>query len=50
MEYKPIITEIPATIDILTRRPLDCVRRLNVAAYAHVSTKSKEQLSSYENQ
>jgi len=50
MDYTPIITEIPATIDILTRCPLDVIRLLNVAAYARVSTKSLEQLSSYENQ
>jgi DNA invertase Pin-like site-specific DNA recombinase len=47
MEYHPIITEIPATIDIQTLRPLDVEVKLRVAAYARVSTKSDEQLNSY---
>jgi predicted site-specific integrase-resolvase len=50
MSNNPIITEIPATIDMKTFRPLDSAVKLRVAAYARVSTNQEEQLSSYKAQ
>jgi len=49
-QFTPTITVIPATLDLFTYRPLGCTRKLRTAGYARVSTKSEEQLNSYENQ
>ena len=44
------ITIIPATIDPITLNPLGVIKKRRTAAYARVSTKQEEQLSSYDAQ
>lgn len=44
------ITIIPATIDPITLNPLGVTKKRRTAAYARVSTKQEEQLSSYDAQ
>ena len=44
------VTVIPATMDILTRMPINRITKRKVAGYARVSTNDEEQLTSYEAQ
>jgi DNA invertase Pin-like site-specific DNA recombinase len=50
MSNNPVVTVIPATIDIKTLRPLDCFVKKRVGAYGRVSRDTEEQLNSYEAQ
>lgn len=46
----PRITTIPATRNLFTAMPIATTKRRRVAAYAHVSTNSEEQKTSYDAQ